>query len=421
MAGRIGAWSGLGILILAGCNAHLAGEATLPPEGTGPSPAATASLAPTAPPTPAPQPPQSYRLFTIAGNGVKGDSQSGAAALATSLFSPAGLVMAPDGSLYLADYKINKVRRVDPAGIISLVAGTTFYPSDSGVDGPAIDAGLAKPYALAWHDGQLVFSQYGYSVPGSSIPGRVFQIDRDGVLRRIAGGGSLDVTNGVSAKDANLLGPEGLTYDAQGNLYVAEYDGHRVDRIDPQGVLTVIAGTGEAGNAGDHGPATLAKLSSPNWLVFDRAGNLLVVDSANQNVRTIGPDGTIRTLVGTGDPTNDPAVAGYLASKATHLRGDGGPAIAATLHTPTAAAVDAFGDVLIGDSENYAIRRVDAHGLITTVAGTGQLPDATSSALPDGTPATQVALNLPDGLFMDASGSLYFSEYGGYKVRKLAE
>lgn len=416
----IGGW--LVAVALAGCNA----PASAPLTGIEPGPVGTpppGSMATPAPvvPTSEPRAPERYRLYSVAGTGLKGDAESGAPALGTSLFSPAGVAVTADGTIYVADFKINKLRKIDPTGIIRLLAGSTFYPSDGGEAGPATDAGLAKPYGVVWHGGELYFSQYGYSVPGQTIPGKVCRIDAAGRLYRVAGGGSLDMTDGVPAKEAILQGPEGLVYDAQGRLYIAEYDGHRVVRMDPDGKLYRVAGSGEVGRSGDGGPAVEARLNQPNGLAIDAQGNLLIADAGNHDVRLVTPDGQIRTLAGTGLPTNDPRVEGHVPSMNSVPLGDGGPATQASFHTPSSVAVDAFGNVLVADTENYAIRRIDPQGVIRTVAGTWRLPDATASALPDGTPATELALNLPDGLFLDGKGSCYFSEYGGFRVRKLSE
>lgn len=424
-------WSGLwlaGAIGLAGCSHEIA------PPPLAPVPSPTGTLAPTlASPTPAPTPqptppsasptpsvPAIYRIATVAGNGLKGDTENGQAATATSLFSPTGICQRGDGSLFIADYKINKIRQVTPGGLLQTIAGSSFAPGDAGEGGPATLAELAKPYCVVVSPaGHLVFSEYGYSVPGTTIPGKIRVIDGAGVLHRLAGGGNLNVENGVNATDANLLGPEGLVYDSAGNLYVAEYDGHRVDKIAPDGTLTIVAGTGTSGNSGDGGPATMATLANPNWLALDMQGNLVIVDSGNHNVRMVRPDGTISTLAGTGQTTNDPRIPGYLSNESTRLLGDGGPGTLATFNTPTTAAFDAVGNLLVTDSGNNAIRKIDRQGIITTIAGTELSPDATSSALPDGTYANQVAIGTPDGIFINSQGQVYFSEYSGYRVRRL--
>ncbi len=409
---------------LVGCNVS---PPTSTPGTTGspapvPTPGPTATPIqpqPTASPTAAPtQAPTAFRIFTVAGNGTKGDSDVNVPAISTTLFSPAGVAEGPDGSLYIADYKAHRIRKVDGAGIITNIAGKTAFPGEEGDEGPATEASLSKPYCIVFNpQGQLVFSEYGPGL-GFDYKGKVRRIDADGILHRVAGGGELDVVDGVPAKDANLQSPEGLAYDQEGRLYIAEYEGHRVVRVEGNGTLTIVAGTGEAGNDGDGGSAKSARLTSPNWLTFDSHGNLYIVDSGAHVIRKVTPQGAISTFAGTGQPTNDPAVAGYQPGSATRPLGDGGAATAATLHSPSTAAFDPAGNLLVTDGENYLIRRITPAGVISSIAGNGQ-PAADSQAN-DGSAAASVALGLPDGLFINGQGHVYFSEYSSFRVRRLA-
>lgn len=407
-------------LSLVGCQA----APPTTPTTTGSAPAASTpgagapvQEAPAATPAPV-QAPASYRIYTVAGNGIKGDSDVNVSATSTTLFSPAGVAEGPDGSLYIADYKAHRIRKVDGAGIITNIAGKTAFPGEEGDEGPATEASLSKPYCIVFDpQGNLVFSEYGPGL-GFSYPGKVRWIDSNGILHRLAGGGSLDVVDGVPAKDANLMSPEGLAFDAQGRLHIAEYEGHRVVRLENNGTLTIVAGTGEVGYDGDGGPAKSAKLTSPNWLTFDKAGNLYVVDSGSHVIRKVAPDGKISTFAGTGFATNDPAVAGYQPGSEARPLGDGGPANKATLRSPSTACFDSFGNLLVTDGENYLVRRITPQGVIASIAGNGQPPADASTA--DGSEARSVPIGLPDGLFVNAQGHVYLSEYSAYRVRRLA-
>ncbi|MNY13756.1 Virginiamycin B lyase [compost metagenome] len=306
-----------------------------------------------------------------------------------------------------------------PQGLIENVAGTGT-PGEGGNGGAATEAPIAKPYAIvAGPESSLVFSEYGFA--GNDIPGKVRMIDAQGRIHRIAGGGELEVVDGVPARDAILKGPQGLVYDAEGNLYISEYAGHRVIKVDAQSeTITEVAGTGESGNSGDGGPATQAKLATPNWLAFDKAGRLIIVDTENNNLRAVDlTTGVISLVAGTGKATNDPKVFGYYPSPFgdTPL-GDGGAASQATLNGPTTVAVDAVGNLLVTDTQNYAIRRIDTKGVITTVAGNWQPPDS-AAPVAEGTEARQVPISAPDGVYATQRGDVYFSEYGIGKIRKL--
>jgi DNA-binding beta-propeller fold protein YncE len=155
--------------------------------------------------------------------------------------------------------------------------------------------------------------------------------------------------------------PAGLAVDAAGQLFIADSQRHRVLRAGRDGGLTPVAGTGCAGCAGDGGPAGCAQLNEPCGLAVDRAGSVYIADTGNHRVRQVAPEGTIRTVAGTGR-------AGF--------SGDGGPATAARLDRPLGLVVDRQGQLFIVDSLNGRVRRVDAAGVITTVfrAAAGYFP-----------------------------------------------
>ena len=174
-----------------------------------------------------------------------------------------------------------------------------------------------------------------------------------------------------------------------------------------QGVLTVtpgrsaapLAGTGAVGYTGDNGPSAGATLALPAAIAYDAAGNLFLADANNHAVREVTPAGVITTVAGTG-------TAGF--------SGDGGPATAALLDTPTGVAVDAAGNLYIADSHNARIRKVSG-GIVTTAAGTG-----TVGFSGDGGPGTSAQLALPSAVALDANGNLYIADTNNNCVRKLS-
>jgi uncharacterized protein (TIGR03437 family) len=160
-------------------------------------------------------------------------------------------------------------------------------------------------------------------------------------------------------------------------------------------IIQTVAGSD---NSGDGGPALSAALSQPEGIVVDRSGNVYFADAADNRVRKIGTDGSIQTVVGTG-------VAGFA--------GDGGPASAALLNQPYGLALDKAGDLYIADLGNGRVRKVAADGTIQTVAGGGILPAATTG---QGGPATTAQLAQPRNVALDASDSLYISDFGANQV-----
>lgn len=186
-----------------------------------------------------------------------------------------------------------------------------------------------------------------------------------GTIETVAGGGPHD----LPAVEANLGDPTGIAVDAAGNLYIADWAGHRVYKVDPSGLLTVFAGTGTPSFSGDGGPAASAELRGPFGLALDANGNLFIADQINNRIRRVDAStGIITTVAGNG-------TFGF--------SGDGGPATAARFRSPAAVALDANGNLFIGDSSNHRVRRVDAAtGVITTVAATAPRAPAVTAVRP---------------------------------------
>jgi DNA-binding beta-propeller fold protein YncE len=192
----------------------------------------------------------------------------------------------------------------------------------------------------------------------------------------------------------SLGAPEALAFAADGNLYVSEFTGNKVDVIDEQGEIATVAGTGSTGLSGDGGPAIDAELSAPTGMAFDTAGNLLIVDHDNGCVRTVDAQGQIDPLIG---------MCGERG-----FSGDGGQATEAMLDGPVGVVFDADGRIYVSDEQNGVIRRVNADGSIETVAGEGSIPAATA---PDGTKAADLLLNHPSYMAIDADERIYFSDF----------
>ena len=224
-----------------------------------------------------------------------------------------------------------------------------------------------------------------------------------GIITTIAGNGTAGYSgDGGAATAAELNGAYGIAADAVGNVYIAEYNNNRVRKVTTSGVITTIAGTGTAGYSGDGGAATAAKLNNPWSLGVDRMGNVYIADYHNNRIRKVNTSGIISTIAGTG-------TAGY--------SGDGGAATAAALYGPTSVFVDSALNIIIADADNYCVRKMNASGIISTIAGVGGSSSFGYSG--DGGAATAARLGGPYNAVADAAGNVYIADFGNNVVRKV--
>jgi len=381
-------------------------------------------------------------ITTVAGSGSSGDywDGDGGPALAASLMAN-GIAMDKSGHLYIAANEV--IRMIDAGGIIHTIAG-------GGVgDGGIASSAALYPERLAFdNDGNLYIADTGHD--------RIRKIDRYGVISTIAGNGKRSFSgDGAPALDASLNQPYGVAVDQQGNVFIADSANYRIRKINSLGTISTVAGNGRSEFSGDAGPAVEAGLLFPVGLAIDPAGEVLIADS--ERVRKIDAQGTISTIAGGGDSWSDnqPATAldflavrdvlsdkqgnVYIADSgncriwkvnplgsafriagrgdrvACEFSGDGGDARSAALRYPYGMALDGSDNLYIADSGNERVRKITPGGSIATIAGTGQ-----KGFSGDDAEADLATLNSPHGLALDSQGSLYISDTGNYRIRKLA-
>lgn len=383
-------------------------------------------------------------LTIVAGNRTAGFSGDNGPATSSALSSPQGLAVDGAGNLLIADTGNNRIRRVTPGGTISTIAGNGGA-SFAGDNGPATAASLAAPDAVAADSaGNVYIADTGNN--------RVRTVSPLAVITTFAGNGqpllATSADDGIPAIQSPVYAPTGVAVDADGNVYIAgdwpirkvtaagvitsialggpaitfpdasqpscssissgigitptgmllvtDYCPH-VFAVGPSGNATLVAGTGVLGFSGDGGPALIAELSKPQAATGDAAGNIFIADTGNDRVRYINPAGTINTIVGNGNYSNN-----------------GGSALSASLSFPRGVAIGALSDLYIADTLSNRIRHVTPDGTIATIAGNGG--DGFSG---DGGLATSATLGNPFGVAVDSKGDVFIADTQNTRTREV--
>ena len=310
-----------------------------------------------------------WAVGIVAGTGRQGYSGDGSTAAAACLNNPFDLAISPDGSLVFSDTFNHCIRRIIPdSGIISTICGTG-EKGFSGDGGPAARAQLNEPYGVVIdHAGRVFFAD--------RLNRRVRVIDITGLITTMAGDGSgIYSGDGGPAAQAGLIEPNGLALSPdQSRLFIADVAGHRVRVVDlATGTIETFAGTGNPAHNGDGGRAVDASVFGARAVAFAPDGSLpdgslYVMERQGSCIRRIR-DGIIETVAGTG-------ARGYA--------GDGGDARAAVFDAPKEMAIDPQGNIYVVDTENHAIRRIDAQTWTVTTIASGLARPHGALVAPDG-------------------------------------
>ncbi|MGC4096085.1 MAG: hypothetical protein QM706_03125 [Nitrospira sp.] len=392
-----------------------------------------------------------WMIRTVAGNGDSGYKGDGSSPTQARLNEPKGVTIDSHGHLYVADSENHVVRKVDRAtGIISTVAGRSGEEPTCSAEDWDVPTQSAEEDPLA--DGA-----------GDNRPAKFTQqADLSGTVRYWTNQAATSTTryggDGGAAVQAQLNFPTAVAVDREGNLYIADTMNHRVRMVHAgTGVITTLAGTGQARFSGDGGPANQAALNEPAALVVDEEGRLYIADQSNHRIRMVNlKTGVIQTIAGTGVATYDGdgkraidvALAGpsglalvadrlYIADTfngrvrcvelssgvMTTMAGDGGvyryqspsDAPSASLSRPTGIACDHAGRLFLTDSDNHVVRQWDEEsGGAFCIAGQG-VPCYTG----DGGVAREAGLCYPFGIVADRDGALLVADTFNHRIRAL--
>ncbi|MBZ5607930.1 MAG: hypothetical protein LAP38_06730 [Acidobacteriia bacterium] len=405
-------------------------------------------------------PAKTYTIQTVAGTNSVGD---GGPALSALLSQAEGVAVDSLGAIYVADADDNRVRKITPDGVIQTVAGTGVAGL-AGDGDPANAALLNHPYGVAVDDrGNLYIADLGNA--------RVREVSAGGTIQTIAGGGSVvpgGNGDGGQASIAQLLEPRNVAIGADGSLYISDFGAHRVYQVSAAGILTTLAGTGNAGFSGDGASARLAQLKAPAGVAVDANGVVYIADSGNNRIRKVdhgvistifsvvaptgvaaGGSGSVYIASGSYFGTQYKTVAGVASARdvavdragsayvttgqfvrkvnaagaaatvagsgeARYFGGDNGSAKAARLHAPSGIAVDDLGNWYVADTANHRVRKITPAGVISTIAGTGD-----PGAKGDNGPAALAQLNAPRSVAVDSLRNVYVADTGNNEVRRI--
>lgn len=320
------------------------------------------------------------QVTTLAGSGIDGFVNGAGASAQFS--GPSGITALSNGTVFVADEGNHLIRRISSTGTVTTLAGGgagTF------ADGTGSGASFYFPCGVARdNQGNIIVADKGNN--------RIRRVTPSGIVTTIAGNGSFSFADGL-ANMASFFSPRGVATDAQGNIYVADANNHRIRRISPSGQVTTLAGSGIPGLVDGFGGS--ASFNSPASVALGDSGNLYVSDYANHRIRRLSPNGQVTTWAG-----NEPACTD-------------GPLAMANFFNPGGMVTDAAGNIYVADAANHRIRKIAPNGTVSTVAGNGVPGFANGS----GTAAT---FNTPTDVALDAAGNIYVADAFNHAIRKIS-
>lgn len=327
-------------------------------------------------------------VSTFAGSLTAGSTD--ATGTSASFYHPDGTAVDSSGNIYVADEFNDQIREISSSGVVTTLAG------QAGVAGSTNGAGTL---ALFDHPQGVAVDSSGNLYVADTLNNEIRKIVCTGttastcVVSTLAGSTTAGSTDGTGSA-ASFSHPEGVAVDSLGNVYVADSANNEIRKISPAGLVTTLAGTTVAGSA--NGSGTSASFNYPTGVAVDSAGNVYVADANNNEIRMIDTSDVVSTLAGS-----------------TTAGSADGTGSSASFFTPLGVAVDSAGNVYVADTNNEEIRLVTPKGVVTTLAGqAGVVGHA------DGT-GTSATFDSPSGIAVDASGDLFVGDYSNNEIRKI--
>lgn len=297
-----------------------------------------------------------------------------------SFNGPAGVAVDAAGNIFVTDWGNNLIRKIAPGGVVTTFAGSGFAGYN---DATGALASFTQPTGIAIDpQGNLFVADAGNSL--------IREISSSGAVTTIAGSDSIGYVDGTGSAAA-FFNPLGVTVDANGNVYVADAGNNLIRLVKPGGIVSTFAGTFNTGSSNN-----LSPFNNPSGIAIAPGGNLIVANYLDDNILQVSPSGTVTTFAG----------------QDTVQGSANGPALSATFYYPNSVATDQFGNTYVSDGVNNLIRKIDAAGNVSTLAGSGAAGAIDSTGV-------NASFNGPAGLAVDGYGNVYVADSNNNEIRKI--
>ena len=347
--------------------------------------------------------PKSGQVETVAGNGVKLFAGDGGPATGATLSFPHGMSVDKKDNLIFSDKGHFRIRKITPDGIINTIGGNGLR-GNVGDNIPALEANFYNVTTIVQNPKGDMFM-----ASPSGFVSLIRRFDSKGIIHDFIDTANPKYREAISNSKYKGLVQKGavatitqfsdIVFDPNGNLFTSDRLNHQIRKIDIEGNISIIAGTGDSDHYGDNGPALEAAFRDPNALASDSEGNIYIADTANNLIRKIDTNGIVTTFAGNGEHSDS---------------GDGGPALKASIRSMDDIEFNPAGELHILGTNTHKVRKITKDGKIMTVAGKGY-----AGFFGDGGSATKAMLQNPAAISFDSKGNMYIADMGNNRIRKV--